>query len=244
MPKQLSRAVQERRAPAIVEADDATREEWRRYDYFASPPWSVRAGVELLLQVDEGAGCCGEEIWEPACGDGIMARVLGETFKNVKATDIAPRGPFRDFGSVDFLADDTGRAGVGWVFTNPPFQKAVQFVEKGLKVCARQGGVMILCRLSFLESAERYPLLSEYLTDVAVFSERVPMQLGPWNPDCSTATAYAWFVFRPWGATSGYPNLRLIPPGTRRRLSQADDIARFCPPAAAPLLGSDTSVGG
>ncbi len=227
-----SRAVAEARAAAIVEADDAQRARWRELEYFASPPWATRAGMEVAAgdEIDEffGAGT----VWEPACGDGIMAKVIAEKIghKNVIATDIEPQG----YGQRrDFLQGAT-EYGVRWVWTNPPFPLAAQFIERGLGIA--KVGVAVLCRLPFLESAKRFDLHARHLTDVAVFSERVGMQLGPWNPECSTATAYAWFFYSKVGATWGRPRLHLIPPGTQARLTKPDDVRNFCKPKTGSLL--------
>lgn len=218
----LSRAVQERHAPKIVEADDAQRARWRNLDYFASPPWSSRAGAELIRKLDQNA----RVVWEPACGDGIMAKCLAETFDEVIATDIYTQG----FGQPrDFLAELSADHNpiCDWVVTNPPFGHAEKFIRVGFARARR--GVAVLCRLALLESRSRYDALFQKpgLTVLAPFVERVPMQLGPWNPTCSTATAYAWFIFMRGKPFGEHPIVMPFPPGTRDRLSRKDDIRRF-----------------
>jgi hypothetical protein len=104
-------------------------------------------------------------------------------------------------------------------------------------------GVAVLCRMAFLESAARYDLhfgAENGLTVMAPFIERVPMQLGSWDPKGSTATAYAWFVYDKQ-FPSPAPVIRPIPPGTRVRLTRADDAARFGVRASQSLFerGSD-----
>lgn len=230
MRRKPSRAVAEAHAPKLVEADDATRARWRSLDWFASPPWATRAGIEVARQVDAcfGAGM----IWEPACGDGIMAKVLADEVgpERVIATDIEPQG----YGQrQDFLGEADHRYGVRWIFTNPPFANAAEFVERGLGIA--KVGVAILCRVAFLESASRHELNLRHLTDFAIFTERVPMQLGPWNPRCSTATAYAWLIYQKAGRGE-YIRGHLIEPGTRARLTMSDDIRRFCPEGLGTLL--------
>ena len=103
--------------------------------------------------------------------------------------------------------------------------------------------------MALLESAARYPLFFGHrpLTLMAPFFERVPMALGGWDPRGSTATAYAWFVwmrrdvavsaFRRNGRLlSDDPEIHPIPPGTRARLTRADDARLFGRPTATPLL--------
>ena len=67
----------------------------------------------------------------------------------------------------------------------------------------------------------------------APFIERLPMQLGEWDPDGSSAACYAWFFFH-----KGAPRLpvRPIPPGTKDRLHRAADVRRFAKLAPAPLF--------
>jgi hypothetical protein len=60
---------------------------------------------------------------------------------------------------------------------------------------------------------------------IAQFVERVPIVKGRWDPDASSATAYAWFVWRP--SVTGETIFRWIPPGRRTVLARPDDRARF-----------------
>jgi len=68
------------------------------------------------------------EIWDPACGDGMMARVLASRGNPVIATDLYDRG----FGTagIDFLRSDTQADNI---ITNPPYNAAEGFVKAGLK---------------------------------------------------------------------------------------------------------------
>lgn len=223
------RAVMERRAARGLD-EDAHRALWRKLDFFPTPPWAARAGGELLQKMYPKA----RNVWEPACGEGHMAMALNEYFHTVKRSDIYDHG----HGAVqDFLGVDPAPAQWDLVVTNPPFPKAAEFVRRGLQ---HAPAVAILARLSFLESAGRYDLFRR-LACVAVFSERVAMQLGSWDPNLSTATAYAWFVFELWhagdAALPGWKGMH-IPPGTKARLTKDTDARRFARAAEAPLLDS------
>lgn len=228
-PANTSAAVRQQKAPAVVAADDPQAALYRALNYFPTPPWAARAGAEILLRLDPGA----KSVWEPACGEGHMAVPLLEYFPAmVLATDIHDHG----YGTVhDFLMTDPPHGtDVDWIFTNPPFNKAEEFLEKGLRVARR--GVALLCRIAFLESGPRYRVLYEgpnRLTLCAVFCDRVPMVLGQWDPEASSAACYAWFFFH-----KGAPALPVtgIPPGTRDRLHRAEDVRRFAKMAPAPLF--------
>jgi len=67
------------------------------------------------------------------------------------------------------------------------------------------------------------------------------MVKGQWDPAASTATSYAWFIWRKSDTEiSASTRVLWIPPGCRRDLARSDDVARFAAwslvPADAPLL--------
>lgn len=217
------------RAPREVASDDAGQALCRTLDYFPTPPWAARAGGELIRFLDPEA----RTIWEPACGQGHMASALAEAFE-VHATDIHPWGYG---GTLDFFAheaDDPCFA-ADWIVSNPPFKAAPDFIRLALQRARR--GVAMLLRLQFLEGTKRHRLMHgpAPITVVAPFAERVPMMLGRWEPNASSATAYAWFLWLK--GAGGNPRLMSVPPGTRSRLTRAADMARWgTPPPAGGLL--------
>lgn len=234
-----SSAVMQQRAAREVEADDAERAKWRALDFFPTPPWAARAGAELIGELENRRGMSIGTMtaWEPACGEGHISQPIAEYFASVFASDIHAYG-YPDAARFDFLtvADypPENCLAAEWIITNPPFLKAAEFVERGLRVAKR--GVAVLCRQAFLESERRFKLIfGGPLTVFAPFIERVPMQLGSWDPAASTATAYAWFVFHK-AATQIAPIVIPIPPGTKARLTKPDDVARFARRAPAPLI--------
>jgi hypothetical protein len=203
---------------------------WRSLDYFPTPPWAARAVAHRLRQLDPGA----VDILEPACGEFHFAGPLGEVFGNehVTASDIYDYGHGR---VADFLTGTFEEASVDWIVTNPPFSKAYEFIERGLRV-ARRGVVLAPCRLGLLESSERQWLLyeSEFpLTCLMPFVERVPMQLGSWDPDLSSAAAYGGFVFH-----KGREPMAPLPfkTGTKATYWRDSDLARFAKPEPIPLF--------
>jgi hypothetical protein len=241
-------AVMADRARGEVKGDDAQAALWRRLDFFPTPPWAARAGGELIARLDPEA----RTAWEPACGAGHMAFGLKPYFEWVCASDIHWHGYQSAQGEADFLdpalekhqVRDLMEAASGeacepdWIITNPPFASAAEFVRLGLQRARR--GVAMLCRLSWIESAGRYPLFfgETPLTVFAPFAERVPMTLGRWDPKASTATGYAWFLWmhppalvaaaqacRAISPTT--PVILPIPPGTKARLTRATDARLF-----------------
>jgi len=98
-------------------------------------------------------------------------------------------------------------------------------------------GVAMPVRTQWIEGAGRYEKLFRDRPPAlyAPFVERVPLTKGRWDPQASTATAYAWFIW--CRHTAGPPRVLWIPPGCRAGLSRADDRERFAAwslePAAA-----------
>ena len=212
-------AVMAGRAKKEVATDTPEMRLARTLDFFPTPPWAARAGAELVLRLDPEA----RVVREPACGRMQMAGPLAETFE-VLPSDVhawEPSTPVRDWLDADAWPAEPD---CDWVVTNPPFAIGADFIRLGLQRARR--GVALLMRLAFVEGVGRYDLLagSEPLTLLAPFSERVPMTLGKWSPDASTATAYAWFLWRKGAAPM--PTF-IIPPGTRARLWQPDDARTY-----------------
>lgn len=223
-----------------VAGDDALAALYRRLSYFACPPWAARAGAEIVLRHDPGAWWG----WDPCCGEGCMTGPLWEYFPRVYATDIHDHGSIWQHGEpLDFLSPAADAVDqVDWIFMNPPFDEAAAFVGAALRRARR--GVAVFNRANWFESGRRYPLFcgEAPVSFKATFFERVPLQLGGWNPEGSTATSYAWFVWlKPCAMPAWLQALRTaqpdaipdfpIPPGTRERLTRDDDARRF----AAPL---------
>lgn len=158
-------------------------------DYYRTPSYCVRA----LLAVET----LPKRIWEPACGDGAIARVLEQEGHVVLASDLIARG----FGTpgIDFLAVPPTRGeGHGTaIVTNPPFALSVEFALHALRFYPDK--LALLLRLSWLEGQDRYRKLFRWRRPnrVWVFSSRVTMWHGddPGSKEEGGATPYAWYVW-------------------------------------------------
>jgi hypothetical protein len=122
-----------------------------------------------------------------------MSRVLAEYFGKVTSSDI------RDcqFGQVsDYLRAPLPDKCFDWVITNPPFRHAEEFVLRSLT--AARWGVAIIARTVFLEGRGRYERLYQPHppSKLLQFTERVPMVKGRLDSEASTATSYAWLIWR------------------------------------------------
>jgi hypothetical protein len=151
-------------------------------DFFPTPPWATFA----LIDNEKFNGA----IWECACGDGTMSRVLEETGCAVLSSDLYDRG----YGEVglDFL---TSTRCADNIVTNPPYNCAEGFVASGVKRARRK--FALLLRLAFLESANRArTIFSECPPSrVWVFSERITFYPAGAKVNGTGTTAYAWYVW-------------------------------------------------
>lgn len=189
-------------------------------DDFPTPPWATRALVEHVIGPKQlQMVTC----WEPACNRGYMARPLREYCDDVVTSDIHHYGWSGQDTVGDFLftrPTELSRS-PEWIITNPPFRLASQFALHALNVWEAPG-LALLVRTSFLEGAKRHETLfaPHPPAVVAQFVERVPMVKGRHDVDASTATAYAWIVWkRGWTWKTSF---QWIPP-CRRQLQKPTD---------------------
>lgn len=176
-------------------------------DFFPTPAWATMA----LVENEDFEG----EIWEPACGDGTMARVLENTGCPVIATDLYDRGfgeSGQDFLTATRISDN--------IVTNPPYNAAEGFVKKGIELSRRK--LALLLRLAFLEGANRQrTIFSKFAPSrVWVFSERITFYPKGAVQKGTGTTAYAWFV---WDKDAPKrTELRWFEPGYKRQYGVMD----------------------
>ncbi|MGV7218705.1 hypothetical protein [Bradyrhizobium sp. UFLA05-112] len=152
-------------------------------------------------------------MWECACGDGSMSRVLEQTGQPARSSDLYDRG-YGEAG-VDFLrAEQT----TDNIITNPPYNCAEGFVASGVRLAKRK--FALLLRLAFLEGANGANTIFSKMPParVWVFSERITFYPSGVEPKSSGTTAYAWFV---WDKEADGPTeLRWFKPGHKASYAQ------------------------
>lgn len=171
-------------------------------DFFPTPRWATFA----LIDNEQFKG----DLWECACGDGTMSRVLEETGRPVYSSDLFDRG-YGESGH-DFL---TATRTANNIITNPPFNSAEGFVNSGVRLARRK--FALLLRLAFLEGANRANTIFSQIppSRVWVFSERITFYPAGVQPKGSGTTAYAWFV---WDKDAvGRTELKWLKPGYKSR---------------------------
>lgn len=147
-------------------------------DFYPTPGYCT----EDLLRVERFEG----SIWEPACGDGAISKVLEQHGYRVLSTDLVYRG--YGMGGHDFFMESHG---VDNIITNPPYRLATEFVERAVLMAKCK--VAMFLKLAFLEGQERKLLFERTpLARVYVYSKRVNLFA---KPTGSGMIAFAWFVW-------------------------------------------------
>ena len=143
-------------------------------DYYPTPKEATIALMDFL-QLDLSFYFTKGEIkriWEPACGEGFISKIIKEYGHEVYSSDIKTEyGDTLDFFNHQFPKDPK-RGMFDAVITNPPFNLAVSFIEESLKVAP------IVCML----------LKSQYWhakSRTNLFLEKTPAYVLPltWRPD-------------------------------------------------------------
>lgn len=177
----------------IIPSEDREKD-----DFYPTPPNGTRA----LLAVEKFDGA----IWEPACGEGDMSRVLEDAGYSVVSTDLVDRG----YGEprIDFLMERHTLAPN--IVTNPPFKMAEEFARKAIDLST--GKVAILARLAWLESKGRRSFFEGTpLARVWVFAGRLGFDRGQIaETGRAGMIAFAWFVWE--HGHEGPPTLGWISP--------------------------------
>ena len=155
-------------------------------DFYATPI----SATEALMKVENFNG----KIWEPACGDGKMSKVL-EKYNKTISSDLYDRG----YGAtgVDFLIAPNVK--YDNLVTNPPFNLFQEFAEKAIREVKYK--VALFGKLQALEGQKRATFLENSpLKYVYVFKKRInPLRNGlPTDENgkkWASTMAFAWFVW-------------------------------------------------
>ena len=156
------------------------------FDYYATDP----KAVEMLLEMEIFAPV----IWEPACGEGHITKVLQAHGYEVISTDLIYRG-FGDPEPMDFLTE-TFPDFEGDIITNPPYSAGLEFVKRALETVRPGGKVAMFLKVQFLEGKRRGELFAK-TPPRTVYISRSRLACAK-NGDFShteKAIAYAWYVW-------------------------------------------------
>ena len=146
---------------AVQLATGGDKSKRRELDFYPTPPEVTRALLDFW-RLPRGV------IWEPACGDGAMSRVLEDYGYGVISSDLRDSG-YGDSG-VDFLSCDQKSCDA--IVTNPPFRASEAFIRRALSIAPN---VAMVLKSQYWHAAKRRQL----------FAEHPPAYVLPltWRPD-------------------------------------------------------------
>jgi hypothetical protein len=125
--------------------------ERREMDFYPTP---AECTLALLPYIPETV----KSIWEPACGDGAMAKVLIEKGYQVYSTDLRDDSGY-GIGGVDFLDAEKDTHLVDAIITNPPFNVSEDFIKVAL---GKTPVVAMLLKSQYWHAKTRYKLFTEH----------------------------------------------------------------------------------
>ena len=101
-------------------ANNSIKNKRRKLDFYPTPP-DVTHALMGFLNLEK------KKVWEPACGDGAMSRVIEMYGHDVMSSDIRDTGYGE--GGIDFL---TEHKHCDAIITNPPFSISSEFITHAL----------------------------------------------------------------------------------------------------------------
>jgi hypothetical protein len=124
---------------SIADAIITSYKKWERKpaDLYPTPVDGTESLIPALKAMKRPDGLPIKRIWEPACGDGRLARVLEWHGFEVISTDLREFPGYGE-GGLDFLVEhpmtkwgwDVGE--IDAIVTNPPFSLAEEFIRRAL----------------------------------------------------------------------------------------------------------------
>lgn len=172
-------------------------------DYYATDPKTL---VIFLKSLQRDNIKLNNQIWECACGEGHLSKVLLEKGYIVKSTDLINRN-YGIYG-IDFLKETAKWNGD--ILTNPPYKYAKEFVKHSLELIEEGKQVIMLLKIQFLEGKDRRKFFEKYPPKyVYVNSARQTCYLnGDMSKKLSSASCYCWFIWEK--GFEGQPLIRWI----------------------------------
>lgn len=174
-------------------ANNHSNTERESLDYYATPS----IAVEKLLEKESFCN----NIFEPACGEGHISKVLVNHGYNVTNNDIIYRN-YGNFTPSNFLDYNNSIHNTD-IITNPPYKYALDFVKKSLDIIDNNHKVAMLLKIQFLEGNDRGKFFKDYPPKkIYVFSNRIVCGLNGNFKDVTTdkgyfksAVCYAWYIW-------------------------------------------------
>lgn len=186
----------------------------KELEHYETPQWAVDAILKKEVLISP--------VVDPCCGTGVLAESVMNVGHCAGAYDIHDWG-YSATEIVDWLLSDLSKLGMSekdaekgfTVFMNPPFSKAVEFVEKALELGARK--VVCFQRFAWWESQERKEFwknnpparvyicgnrATTWLHGLEENEKGQKLHPKTGKPMSNSSTAHAWFVWE-HGAPAG-----------------------------------------
>lgn len=147
---------------AVALANGGDQSKRRELDFYPTPPEVTHALMQFIDEKGISAGTDDNapyledwNVWEPACGDGAMSKVLTQYVGHTYSTDIRETG--FGIGGVDFLKDSPH--GVDAIITNPPFNLSEEFIRHAVSGAPI---VAMLLKSQYWHAAKRIGLFQKF----------------------------------------------------------------------------------
>ncbi len=156
-------------------------------DFYPTPTHTTQA---LLDKVNFN-----NNVWECACGDGAISKVLLQNKYNVLSSDLVNRSYGIQANFLNFSSFINAKKSEYDIITNPPFKLFEEFIIQAKKLAKNK--IAMLGRIQILKGISRYDNLfcdiknKDFpLSKVIVFSKRVNNL-----NDKSSAMCFCWFIW-------------------------------------------------
>lgn len=172
-------------------ASNHTDKERQNEDYYATDP----IAAEWLLKIEDIPK--DKPIWECAAGEKHLSKVFEEHGYKVRSSDLIVRT--EDVEQLDFLASN--ETWNGTIITNPPYNQAVNFIQKAMESITEGNKVIMFLKVQFLEGKSRKKLFEKYPPKtVWVSSSRITCAKNGdfeyMKANGGSAVAYAFYVWQ------------------------------------------------
>lgn len=172
-------------------ASNHTDKERQNEDYYATDP----IAAEWLLKIEEIPK--DKPIWECAAGEKHLSKVFEEHGYKVRSSDLIVRT--EDVEQLDFLTSN--ETWNGTIITNPPYNQAVNFIQKAMESITEGNKVIMFLKVQFLEGKSRKKLFEKYPPKtVWVSSSRITCAKNGdfeyMKANGGSAVAYAFYVWQ------------------------------------------------
>lgn len=141
----------------------------RKNDLYETPEWAVRS----LFSREKFPG---GEIWECACGNGRISKVIEELYPHANSVHSDIDNKYYTLNNYDFINGDPEHRfsffRPDFIVTNPPYSLFSEFVLKAKQVCKQKfaffiktNGLHGIKRYKEIYSDKEFPLARVYLFD-------------------------------------------------------------------------------